>query len=355
LIKMLNDLIRGTTVADRFPGGEATSVWYYNWLRKHEGDLDRGNMTTIEAQRQKWCTSANLETHFDIWKDVMISTGIGRENPDYDPELEGSPALFVVRPERVGSLDESSFDMDQTDGRKDRGNTTTRPKGSRGEVMVNKGGGRITMIGGSLASGDSFPPLCIWPWESGLDIECLNGTPKSTQGFEGTHHHNATGGATETDDTVLRFMKANVVPHFRPTKEDPMIIGMDGHGSHITIGLLRFCLDNGIHIVLRPPHTSSITQGEDLVNFREVKPAFRQKKCMILGGKALRGQGASLGFTDMMECIHDPWVNAFDRRHNVESWEKMGLNPFTRKPYWKVVKAERQRRPPWKFQTLIFQ
>ena len=42
----------------------------------------------------------------------------------------------------------------------------------------------------------------------------------------------------------------------------------------------------------------------------------------------------------MMECIHDPWVNAFDRRHNVESLEKMGLNPFTRKPYWKVVKAE---------------
>ena len=101
----------------------------------------------------------------------------------------------------------------------------------------------------------------------------------------------------------------------------------------------RFCLANGIHIVLRPPHTSSVTQGEDLINFREVKPAFRQKNFMVLGAKALHGHGASLGFADMMECIHDPWIDAFDRTHNVEAWEKMGLNPFTRKPYWRASRS----------------
>eukprot|EP00961_Rhodomonas_salina_P250951 3392494-Rhodomonas_salina.1 len=43
--------------------------------------------------------------------------------------------------------------------------------------------------------------------------------------------------------------------------EDPVVLIVDGHGSHFTVEVLEFCIEHGIHIVLRPPHTSHRSQG----------------------------------------------------------------------------------------------
>ena len=57
----------------------------------------------------------------------------------------------------------------------------------------------------------------------------------------------------------------------------------DGHGSHFTLELLTYCRSVGIHIVLRPPHTTHILQGEDVVHFAVFKPKYHQAKLIALG------------------------------------------------------------------------
>ncbi len=75
------------------------------------------------------------------------------------------------------------------------------------------------------------------------------------------------GGADHHDDGPL----------FRASKEDPVVMVvlpvLDCYGSHWSRPVLKYCfnLKNGIHLVLRPQHTSHISQEEDVINFRKLQ------------------------------------------------------------------------------------
>ena len=104
---------------------------------------------------------------------------------------------------------------------------------------------------------------------------------------------------------------------------------MDGHGSHFTLDLLMHCRAVGLHIVLRPPHTTHILQGEDVEHFAVFKPRYQQNKLMmmtrrIFGGKPSLTPGQSL------QCAKEPWEKAFDLEHSLKAWAKIGVSPFTR-------------------------
>lgn len=58
-------------------------------------------------------------------------------------------------------------------------------------------------------------------------------------------------------------------------------------GSHFTLELLEYCRAIGLHIVLRPPHTTHILQGEDVVHFKVFKEMYHQSKMALLASKVL--------------------------------------------------------------------
>ena len=352
VIANMNNIIRGTPVASKFKRGEVSDGWYYRWLETYGERLKTHNIDPLEMDRQRWESSSNMAKYYDVLHNACVGAGIAEENPDYNPEVEGSESCFLTAPERMASADESSFTLDMTDAKKDRRNrvvgsapgaSNKKARRDAPEVIVNKSSERWTSIGGSYANGESLPPHHIF---QGLSYEYGWGAdgPKSTLGRPGTCHCNATGGATESDNSLVRFLEWNVLPHMSPpvSPENKMVLILDGHGSHMTLEVLKFCREKGIAIVLRPPHTTHRTQGEDTHNFREVKPAFRHKKYHIFARKMKNSQGR-LTMYDAMACLKEPWEKGFTREMNTSAWKAIGIRPFTRSVYWDMRKKEAKR------------
>ncbi|KAK3263638.1 hypothetical protein CYMTET_27571 [Cymbomonas tetramitiformis] len=168
--------------------------------------METGNQRPLELTRGKWCTSANMHTHYEVLANTLVDAGLAVCNPDFEEADPDSVMIHITKPERVMSFDETRLSTDCTESSKARyrrsGHLKTG-KGDEGEALANKGGGVATGVGGSLANGNSLPPF---------------------------------------------FISREV----------------------------------GIVIVLRPPHTTNISQGKDVVNFGVIKPKFRVAKANLL-------------------------------------------------------------------------
>ena len=124
--------------------------------------------------------------------------------------------------------------------------------------------------------------------------------------------------------------------------QNPAILIMDGHGSHFTLELLEHCREVGLHILLRPPHTTHVLQGEDVVHFGIFKPKYQAEKLRALSAAVLAGR-TSLTARDLLSCARGPWEEAFNQRNCLSAWEKTGIAPFTRRVYWELLEKEQHR------------
>ena len=133
------------------------------------------------------------------------------------------------------SRDGTGLTMDMTDNKRDRANKSVTVRGRKCEVIAQKSSYRFSAIGGSTASAQSLPPMLIFPGTSF--------TLGQATGLPATIHHNGTGGATCADDTMLRFVQQNILPNVvpKPSETLPVILILDGQGSHMTVPLLDFC------------------------------------------------------------------------------------------------------------------
>lgn len=126
-----------------------------------------------------------------------------------------------------------------------------------------------------------------------------------------------------TNDMGIRYIRSCIEPSMPGlAAEKPGLLIVDGHGSHFTLELLNYCHSINLHIILRPPHTTHILQGEDVVHFRDFKPAYHQAKMLHIGRKAARGT-FRLTTADLLLCAKRPWEQAFDLRHCLSAWESI--------------------------------
>ena len=114
-----------------------------------------------------------------------------------------------------------------------------------------------------------------------------------------------------TGDLGVRYIRGCVEPAMAGlSPENPGVLLMDGHGSHFTLELLMYCRSIGLHIILRPPHTTHIIQGEDVVNFLAFKGKYRQAKILKMGKKIFQGK-CRLTAADLLDVAREPWEDAF--------------------------------------------
>ena len=80
---------------------------------------------------------------------------------------------------------------------------------------------------------------------------------------------------------------------------------IDGCGCHISYNRMRMALERGLCVVLRVPHSTSVTQGEDTVLFRVLKPLFQKAKCRRLKIKAAANNNVPvpLDNDDLWACL----------------------------------------------------
>lgn len=126
------------------------------------------------------------------------------------------------------------------------------------------------------------------------------------------------------------------------------VLVCDGLHAHVDPTFLGLCAEHHIGVVLRYPHSSQDTQGEDVYNFRAFKPAYLNAQIDRAAQIAATGRGSGPGQRlsanllpiDMPACIQGPFAHAFSRERNLLAWAGTGFSPCTRSVFWDIQDEE---------------
>lgn len=122
-------------------------------------------------------------------------------------------------------------------------------------------GQNVTMI----AAGNSIPPMLIFPRVHFKEF-MLTGAPPGTIG--GAY---PSGWSNET--LFLRFME-HFIKEVKPSVNNPVILLMDNHESHISIPVINLAKTNGVILITFHPHTSHKMQPLDSSVFGPLKTFY---------------------------------------------------------------------------------
>ena len=166
ILDYINRLIEGTPQQEQFKPKRVRKDWFYHFLKRSDTKLKTSNIRPIrplESKRAEWATAANISTHYDMLCDLIVELGIAVKNPLHDPHDKDSQEVIIVEPGRLVSMDETRLTNDSTDHNKAKNcRSIVGKRKDDCAVVVNKGGGDATAIGGSTADGYDLPLFAIF-------------------------------------------------------------------------------------------------------------------------------------------------------------------------------------------------
>eukprot|EP00966_Prymnesium_polylepis_P296658 6853380-Prymnesium_polylepis.3 len=343
---------------------QALNNWYYSWLKSY--GLDSECNKPMEMSRAQWTTPDNLQKHYKIVATTAVeTTGVAAWNDNFDETVPHSQMIKWTHPERVVSFDEKKMTLDQTCANGTNRTITVPEMGDDGTTAVTKTTGAATLVAGSRGDFRPLRPLTIFGSSDSYDTGWTKDGPETsvidtTTGEPYKSLFYATKKGSMNEVTGLSFFKAiaSMYPDLSTMKGKRVLVLCDGHGSHLTKEIIEYCREVGLDLVLRVPHTSQVTQNEDLINFGVLENEFVHQKALrlavvkppaaylslitlgIRGRKGAKRGRWSLNYSDLSACARPAFDKAFTPAKCAEAWEKAGLIPFTRAPYWKLKKQE---------------
>ena len=130
-------------------------------------------------------------------------------------------------------------------------------------------GSLVTVVNCMIPTGHFIPPLLVFPRKN-MKQELMNGIPP------GSIHACHPLGWIQSEifsQWFLLFMK-----HTKPTKEDPVILVLEGHYSHTrNLQFVTLARENHVDIICLPTHSSHKMQPLDKSFMRPLKTFYCQE------------------------------------------------------------------------------
>ncbi|KAJ8965371.1 hypothetical protein NQ317_002874 [Molorchus minor] len=213
-----------------------------------------------------FCKEHNLSVRTPEKTSIARASGFNR--PQVMRFFENLRGLI----EKYGFTAKDIYNMDES-GMLTVPNKIPKVISSKGKKTVNKvvsgeRGQLITAVCCISAAGVYVPPALIFPRKREKP-ELIDGAPPGTilmisdSGFI-------------NGDLFLIWLK-----HFKSfincSTNEPILLVLDNHSSHISLAAITFCRRNGIHLLSLPPHSSHRLQPLDVVFFGPLKSAYSQE------------------------------------------------------------------------------
>lgn len=209
---------------------------------------------------------------------------------------------------RIVNLDETDFTTVQVCPKVDAG------KGMR-QMTSSEKGELVTMCACITAAGTALPPVFNFPRKHFKAVMLL-GAPESSLGL-------AHGSGWMTSENFLKVLQ-HVVLHTDASLENPLVLTMDNHDSHLSYAAMQYAKTNGIHIVTLPPHTSQKTQPLDRTVFGPMKAYYNQ----AANSWMLRNPGRTLSIYDVASLINEAFIKAMTPSNIMAGFKASGIWPF---------------------------
>lgn len=323
--------------------------------------LEVGKANVVEHRRLLWTTSYNLEVWFKTFKATMIDLGFARPLTDEEEEdglIEGSLFFFDGMKDRIGNLDETDGSLDDTTGQ--RGGrppmTFYSPEIRGGATAANKTGYSATVICGSTAAGDPFPPhfqlKTTAQTDAGqrLSVDWFVHTKNvvGKWGFRTRTTRPCTFGMNEKAGMnaveLEKYLKNSILPLYPDIQDFPgkrVVLKVDSGPGRNNIQMLADLRLLGLYLVPGVPNTTHVTQETDQNyglyksvvrgNLRELSQArFDNKETMHTTDLPLVVFGGHCALTGVV--LRDAFSEAFSIQRNLSCWRKCGAVPLTMAP-----------------------
>ncbi|XP_044762023.1 uncharacterized protein LOC123319221 [Coccinella septempunctata] len=186
-----------------------------------------------------------------------------------------------------------------------------------GQIVSAERGELVTFGGIISASGNTIPPLFIFPRVHYKD-HFLEGAPEGSLGV-------ATRSGWINSSIFVDVLK-HIQKHTLSSKENPILLLCDNHESHISIEAINYCRDNGIVCLSFPPHTTHRLQPLDVGVFGPLKSKLKT----AFNDWHVSNPGKTLNIYNIPKLTKIPYLESFNGRNITSAYEKTGIWPFNK-------------------------
>lgn len=167
------------------------------------------------------------------------------------------------------------------------------------------------------AIGNALPPAMIFPRKN-FKPYMTNGAPPGTLGL-------AQPTGWMTGDMFLEVLK-HFIKMTSSTRENPTLIIMDNHESHLTPAVLNHAKENGVTLLTIPPHTSHKLQALDVSVFGPFQNYYNSAADSWM----YRNPGQTLTIYHVAELVGQAFEKAMTPTNIKSGFRKTGIFPLDR-------------------------
>lgn len=264
--------------------------WLFGFMARHK-DL---SIRTPEATSQSRLSSFN-KNNVDL----------------FFRKLEEVLNRYKFEPENIFNCDETGLST-VTDPPKV---ISTRGIKQVGQVSSAERGQLVTMLNFINATGNTIPPVYVFPRVHFKDF-MLEDCPPGSLGL-------AHQSGWMTADNFFQAME-HFVKHIKCTKEKPVLLLMDNHESHINIRTISLAKEQGVVILTFPPHCSHRLQPLDVSLYAPFKIKYRIAQNNWLTSHP----GKTITIYNVASLSKIAYFAAFTKSNIINGFQRTGIYPL---------------------------
>lgn len=129
--------------------------------------------------------------------------------------------------------------------------------------------------------------------------------------------------------TENNFVKAmqHFAKHTKPTVQNPALLILDNHASHVNLRVIEFARQNFIKILTFPPHCSHRLQPLDFMVYGPFKTRYR----IAMTEWMLTNPGKTVTIYQVAQFARDAYLAAFNMPNIIQGFIKTGIYPLNSK------------------------